>query len=167
MEGESRIGNFIKELKFMTDDKQNSTETKTNEEQGGAAKNIFAKNKDTAERTAARVVGEAKDKTVSLLDVPKVGLTTGINKIAASIRRLGEDLGGEEKDQVTAFIGQYGETLAEQVEKVSHYVEEKDLHEMKSDAEKLARRNPAMFVGGAFAIGILAARFLRSSSQPK
>jgi len=31
------------------------------------------------------------------------------------------------------------------------------------DAERLAHRQPALFVGGAFALGLLAARFLKSS----
>ena len=32
------------------------------------------------------------------------------------------------------------------------------------DAQRLARRQPALFVGGAFALGLLGARFLKSSS---
>ena len=31
-----------------------------------------------------------------------------------------------------------------------------------SDAEDWARRNPALFLGGAFALGLLASRFLKS-----
>jgi hypothetical protein len=33
------------------------------------------------------------------------------------------------------------------------------------DVENFARRQPALFIGGALALGILAARFLKSSSQ--
>jgi hypothetical protein len=34
-----------------------------------------------------------------------------------------------------------------------------------NDAQRLARRQPALFVGGAFAVGLLGARFLKSSAQ--
>ena len=36
--------------------------------------------------------------------------------------------------------------------------------ELLSDAQQLARRRPALFVGAAFAIGVLGARFLKSSA---
>ena len=34
---------------------------------------------------------------------------------------------------------------------------------MLSDVKDFARKNPAIFLGGAFAMGIVAARFLKSS----
>jgi hypothetical protein len=34
-----------------------------------------------------------------------------------------------------------------------------------SEAEDFARRQPALFLGGAFALGLLGARFLKSSGQ--
>jgi len=59
---------------------------------------------------------------------------------------------------------QYTETLSQQVEKLSGYLERQDLSGLMSDVERFARRNPAIFLGGAFALGILAARFLKSST---
>jgi hypothetical protein len=42
-------------------------------------------------------------------------------------------------------------------------VREKDVNEMLRDVQQFARRQPALFIGGSFAAGLLAARFLRSS----
>ena len=38
---------------------------------------------------------------------------------------------------------------------------------MARDAESYARRNPAVFLGSAFVLGILAARFFKSSPVPQ
>jgi hypothetical protein len=47
---------------------------------------------------------------------------------------------------------------------VSGYLEARDIQDLVGEAESLARRSPALFLGGAFTLGVLAARFLKSSS---
>ena len=124
--------------------------------------------KDAAGQAATQVVGQAKEKASSLLGEQKTNLAAGINTVADSIRQIGENLqGGDggEKNQIAALAGKYGDSLAGQIEKISHYVEDKNFGELAHDAEHFARRNPALFVGGAFALGILAARFLKSSGS--
>jgi hypothetical protein len=39
----------------------------------------------------------------------------------------------------------------------------KDVQQLMQDAQRLARRQPALFIGSAFALGLVAARFLKSS----
>ncbi len=136
--------------------------------QGGAdtAKDTFNKAKETTGQMATEAVGQVKEKAASLIDEQKTNLASGINSVADSIRQIGENLGGDGKDnQIAALAGKYGDNLAGQVEKFSSYIEDKDLKELARDVEQFARRNPALFIGGAFALGILAARFLKSSSS--
>jgi hypothetical protein len=79
---------------------------------------------------------------------------------------MGENLrGGEEETPIANITAKYGDSLAKQVEQVSTYLEQKDLRDVLKDVEGFARRNPAVFIGGAFALGILAARFLKSSGD--
>lgn len=123
---------------------------------------------ETVGKAATEAAGQAKDKAVSLIGEQKANLATGINSVADSIRQIGENLrndGGS--NQIASLAGKYGDTVAGQVEKFSHYVEGSDLKEVARDVEKFARRNPALFVGGAFALGVLAARFLKSSGSAK
>ena len=47
----------------------------------------------------------------------------------------------------------------------SERLKNKDVTELLNDAQRLARRQPALFVGGAFALGLLGARFLKSSRR--
>ncbi len=140
--------------------------TKAGAENSDSVKETLNKVKDTAGQAVSQVAGKAQEKASELLGDQKTNLAAGINTIAESVRHIGEDLqNGGEKNQVAAFAGQYGSSLADQIEKVSHYVEGKDFREIARDAEQFARRNPAVFVGGAFALGLLTARIFKSSGR--
>jgi len=64
---------------------------------------------------------------------------------------------------LTDITARYSGTAANQIEKIADYFERKDLRAMMRDAESFARRNPAIFLGAAFGLGLVAARFLKSS----
>lgn len=160
----------------MADNKQNSeTETSGKATDGsGAASPKQAKegnsatdstSKSSVGTIANQAVGTVKEKAASVIDEQKSNVASGINSVAGSIRQIGENLGGDDDNQIAAIAGKYSDNLARQVEKFSSYVDDHDLRELARDVEKFARRNPALFVGGAFVLGILAARFLKSSGQ--
>jgi hypothetical protein len=62
-----------------------------------------------------------------------------------------------------AAVPQYLSSAADQVDRLSHYLRSTDLRQMAEGVERFARRQPAIFIGGAFALGLLGARFLKSS----
>lgn len=131
-----------------------------------SAKDAFGSVKESAGTVANEAIGQAKEKAGSVLGEQKANLASGITSVADSIRQVGENLSGSNEDnQVAALAGKYGETLAGQVEKLSSYIDEKNFRELVRDVEQFARRQPILFVGGAFALGIMAARFLKSSGQ--
>lgn len=137
---------------------------------GNTAKNASDKPQEKPPESVGAVTTEAidqvKDKASSVLGEQKANLASGVASVADSIRQVGENLGkSNENNQIAALAGKYGDTLAGQVEKFSSYIEDKDYKELMRDIEQFARRNPALFVGGAFALGVLAARFLKSSSR--
>lgn len=129
-------------------------------------KNLYEKAKDSsAGQTAGEVYGQAKDKAANVLDEKKSDLASGLTSVADSLRQTSDNLQtGGEKNQVANLTAKYGTSLADQVEKLSGYLDNKDLRGMLRDLETFARRNPAVFLGGAFALGFLAARFLKSSN---
>jgi hypothetical protein len=53
---------------------------------------------------------------------------------------------------------------ADQMRHFSDQLRQKDVRELLSDVERFAQRQPTVFLGGAFALGLLGARFLKSSS---
>lgn len=121
-----------------------------------------------AKEAAGNAVEQAKDKAGSVLDEQKTNLASGVASVADSIRQVGENLGGSgENNQIAALAGKYGDNLAQQVERFSSYINEREIRELVTDVEKFARRNPIVFVGGAFVLGVFAARFLKSSGGRK
>ena len=61
------------------------------------------------------------------------------------------------------MLADYAGKAADQLEQFSARLRERDLTELMDDAKRFARRQPALFVGIAFAAGVIAARFLKSS----
>jgi hypothetical protein len=69
------------------------------------------------------------------------------------------------RNQGQGSSAQYVDKATDQVERFSGYLRETDVDEILGEARGLARRRPAIFLGGAAALGFLATRFLKSSSQ--
>jgi hypothetical protein len=54
---------------------------------------------------------------------------------------------------------------ADQVDNLAAFLNNRDVGDLLQEVEGFARRQPAVFVGGAFALGVLGARFLKSSQR--
>lgn len=180
----------IKEKKIMADQNTNfpanaSTENKLNVDSKKGMPVVDGKfnqpqipdhtSSDSVKDSAKRVLAEAKstageaydsvaEKAVSHLDEKRSGLSDELTSVAESFRNMGRDLStAGEKAGITSATAKYTDTAAEKIEQVAHYFEQNDLKAMLSDVKDFARKNPAIFLGGAFAMGIIAARFLKSS----
>ena len=120
---------------------------------------------DTAKSTAGQAYGVATEKATTVIEEKKGDLASGLTTVADTIRQVGSTLRKtDEQTGITDTAAQYGDSLAQQIEKISQYFERNDVRVMVRDVETFARRNPAVFIGGAFAVGLLAARFLKSSN---
>jgi hypothetical protein len=120
---------------------------------------------DSAKSTAGQAFGAATKRATEVLDEQKGTVAGGLTTVADSIKQVGENLNtAEEPNKITETAAKYTNSLAQQIENLSGYFERKDVRAMARDVENFARRYPAYFVGGAFALGFLAARFLKSSN---
>ena len=86
----------------------------------------------------------------------------GLTSLADAARQTGRQL--REKDQLG--IASYIERAADQATQFSERLANKDLGEIVNDVERFAHRQPALFLGVSFGIGLLGARFLKSSRSP-
>ncbi len=121
---------------------------------------------DQAKDTAGQAYEVAAEKATTKLEEQKTNLSGGLSSIADSVRKVGENLRGPDvQDGITKFTSDYSGKAAEKIEGVANYFERKNVREMYSDLEGFARRNPMAFIGGAFALGLLTARFLKSGSS--
>ena len=120
---------------------------------------------DQMRSSASDTFKTVKSNTTAKLEEQKSTLSTGLMTVADNIRQLGSNLSdAQANDPLTRFAANYSETAAEKLRGAADYFNSHDIETMYRDVEGLARRNPAVFVGGAFALGFLAARFLKSSS---
>lgn len=120
---------------------------------------------DQVRSSASETFQTVKSNTASKLEEQKSTLASGLTTVADNIRQLGSNLsGGEQRDPLTRIAADYSETAAVKLREAADYFNSHDLETMYHDVEGLARRNPAIFVGGAFALGFIAARFLKSTS---
>lgn len=126
-------------------------------------------NEQTAEQsikqTGGAILEQVKDKASNVIDEQKTNLTTGLSSVADSIRQVGVNLrDAEDENRIGQMTAQYSDQLAKGIEKITNYVENADLRDIARDVETFARRQPALFIGGAFVLGLLAARFLKTSA---
>ena len=111
--------------------------------------------KEQAKRTVSQVSEQAKTNVESRLG----DVASELGTVAEAVRQTSEELGDQ------PGIARYGNRIADQIEGVSNYLGDRGVEEVLMDAENLARRQPALFLGGAFMLGLGVGRFLRSSGQ--
>jgi hypothetical protein len=161
-----------KESRVMAE-KRNENKTKSTGSQTPAA--FPGNGEDRSKQGDATLLSQAKtaagdvyetvaDKAASTIDEQKAGLTGKLSDVAETVRRLSGTLhDAEADDPVSEYAAKYTDTAAQKIDSVARYFDNADLKAIARDLESYARRNPAVFLGSAFAIGIMAARFLKSS----
>jgi hypothetical protein len=109
------------------------------------------------------------------------GVATGRAEIADRARRrrreTAEELGGlAESLRDTALrvdprqrlgLDRYANRWADRLDESAAYVRERPVAEIVEDVESFARRRPVVFAAGGFIAGVVAARFLKSSANPR
>jgi len=123
---------------------------------------------ERTKQTAERLRGEAVVKAEQVTEQASKTFEEGKHRLAERLRRFGgsmqaasEKLPAEDR----AFAGYVGKARS-RIEQAATYVEGASVDGAIRDVERFARREPALFFGSAFALGVAAARFLRSSRQP-
>ncbi|HET7240187.1 MAG TPA: hypothetical protein VFI77_03450 [Gemmatimonadales bacterium] len=108
---------------------------------------------------AKSTLREARDRAGSSIDDGRRQAADQIGNIAGAFHRTGEQLRNENQDRIAGLA----DSFAGQVDQVAKYLREADLRTVGRDVEQLARERPAVVFGAAFAVGLLVARFLKSS----
>jgi hypothetical protein len=122
---------------------------------------------DQVKQSASQVSEQAKQTATSQIAARKDQTAQGLSAVSSSVRKMGDQL--RQNDQ-TSNYAQYAHQAADQIDRFSGYLQNHEPREIIEDAEDWARRNPAVFLGATFALGLLASRFLKSGmsgqSQP-
>jgi hypothetical protein len=103
--------------------------------------------------------GNLQSRTQEALAEQRRHMTGRVNKMRDVLIRVSE-LVRSEHEGVSRYLDQAGQ----KAEDVAHYIGSADLRTLRSDAQRLARNNPAWFVGGALVAGFALGRLFKAST---
>jgi hypothetical protein len=121
---------------------------------------------DHAKEDARALADRAREAAISALDRQKAEAASQLDGLAQAFRDAAESL----EKQHYGPIARYAGFAAENLGGIAEALNEQDLASLLNSAHRLARRQPALFVGGAVALGFGLTRFLKSSgdtSEPR
>jgi hypothetical protein len=117
--------------------------------------------KDQVVDEARSSIRQARDSATTSLTQSRQQAAERIGGIAGAMRSTSGHLRSENQPNVANLA----DSLAEQMERLSSYLRDRDLRGFQRDAESFARRQPALAIGAALALGMLGARFFKSSQR--
>lgn len=137
----------------------------TQAEQTNHSQSAGSDAKSTAEDVARKTrdaaydaVDAAKSQARTHAESAKESVASEVDSLANAMSDASNDLA--EGSPQARLTGQAADHLAE----VSNAIRDADLQEVVAATTRFARRNPAMFLGGAALLGFAAARFAKSSA---
>jgi hypothetical protein len=114
---------------------------------------------------AKELAGQVQQKATQRVES---GLAKGKTQVAETLHAVNQSLlisGQQLRDRNQQNVSRYVDQLADRVQRAASYLQNTDVSEIVDSTEQFARRRPALFLGGAFALGLLGARFLKSSRR--
>lgn len=115
-----------------------------------------------ARHVASDAVDQVRHMAESQLSSSKERVADEIGTVAQALRSTADQLRNQNRSGVTEYVS----GAADRIESASRYLNSRDLGQVVSDVERFARREPLIFLGGTFAIGLMLGRFLKASSPP-
>jgi len=117
---------------------------------------------DQAKETLSNVAGQVGNKVASGIDAQKDRAADGLGSVAQALRQSSDQMRDQNQG---SNVHELISSAAAQVDRLSGYLRSTDTRQMINGVERFAREQPAVFLGGAFLLGLLGARFLKSSGQ--
>ena len=114
-----------------------------------------------AQERSSGIVNRVKESAAAQLTTQKNRGTDALGQVANAVRSSTQKLREERHDTIAGYI----DKAADQIDNWSRRLRDKDIDELTSDVQRLARRQPAVFISSAFALGLVGARFFKSSRQ--
>jgi len=116
---------------------------------------IVEKTQQAVGQLADQVRGQVK----SQLEQQKERVAESVEGVADALHAMSRQL----RDQDQTGIADWADSIGESASRVFNYLADKDVEQLAGEVEQFARRQPAIFLTGAFALGLMASRFFKSS----
>lgn len=124
-------------------------------------------NESTDTNTAARSGSRAANLKQRIQQDGKEKIESGKRAAADQIAEIADaiDLAGSQLDQSQPTLANYATQLANSVGTIATRLREDSIEDLYRDVRQLATRHPGMFLLGSAAVGLVAARFMKASSE--
>lgn len=119
--------------------------------------------KQSLEQKAEETGDRVAEKAQSTFESARERVAEQLDAVARALETATNNL--QQADH--AELSQRAQPLIRKAENAAQYLRNKSPRELKDDLDGFARQRPAWFLGGAFVLGLLGARFLKSSEQPQ
>lgn len=116
---------------------------------------------DQAKEAVGNAANQAAERAQSEMTRGAERAASAVDAVAQSLRTFGRELNNRNE----AGIGRMVDRAADRAEQMAKRLNNADPGAMLDGIEDFARREPAMFIGGALALGLLTARFIKSSRR--
>jgi hypothetical protein len=113
-----------------------------------------------AESGSSGLLGGIQQRVTSRVDEQKNRAADGLGGIADVIRNASNELRNENE-----ALASYVDMASDQMKAFAEQIRQRGVGEMIDDVGQFARRRPALFIGGAFLVGLGIARFLKSTAD--
>jgi hypothetical protein len=114
-----------------------------------------------ASELSRAVADGVREEAEKFFDEQKGKLGTKVDRVGKAINQAAHALRAVKADPLAEGV----DAAAERFKQASSYLEERSLGDLLSDAEDIARRHPALMLGGLFVTGLVAARFVKASAS--
>lgn len=115
---------------------------------------------DEARRDATAIAKAVEGRAEQGFESVKEQAAGRAEGVASAIDTLAHEL----RDNDEGWLGDKAEALAATLRRTGQNIQDRRVAELADDAREWSK-NPALFLGGAFALGLVAGRFLKSSAR--
>jgi ElaB/YqjD/DUF883 family membrane-anchored ribosome-binding protein len=114
----------------------------------------------SATTAAIEQVREVRERAESGIEQQRAAVAQRVRRLGEAIRHTSDQLSREDQ-----FAQSLLDNASSRVQSVAEYIDQARLEDVAQDVQTFARRQPAVFFGGAFLIGLALGRFAKSSGS--
>jgi F0F1-type ATP synthase membrane subunit b/b' len=109
-------------------------------------------------------VSQVKEQAGSVFMDQRDRAVAGLSSLADALREASRTLANQaDGNGASATMSPFIEDVAHRLSSSADFLREKDVRQILDEAEDLARRQPVMFAGALFAVGVVGARLLKGT----
>lgn len=125
------------------------------------AEQNYTNGSDGGRQQPGAPAGDLRDRVAAAAEAQKNRAAEGLGSVGDSVRQAGDQLRGS-----SAFVASWVNAVGDHLVTIADGLRDKEPGELMDDVTAFARRQPALFLGGAFLLGVGVAQVLKAGGGP-